>query len=200
VITAHLAAAAQSVVAATDTEELNPLLPEVYDIIWSLVIVVIIFFVFMKYALPKFQAVLDERTEKIEGGLQHAEAAQAEAAALRAEYEQQLAEARTEAARIKEAARAEGGVIVAEAKAKATAEAARTVESAQRTIEAERQQAAVSLRADVGALATELASKIVGESLEDTARQSRVVDRFLAELEASTVSTQAATTAPSKEN
>lgn len=199
-ITAHLAAAAQSVVAATDTEELNPLLPEVYDIIWSLVIVVIIFFVFMKYALPKFQAVLDERTEKIEGGLQHAEAAQAEAAALRAEYEQQLAEARTEAARIKEAARAEGGVIVAEAKAKATAEAARTVESAQRTIEAERQQAAVSLRADVGALATELASKIVGESLEDTARQSRVVDRFLAELEASTVSTQAATTAPSKEN
>jgi len=200
VITAHLAAAAQSVVAATDTEELNPLLPETYDIIWSLVIVVIIFFVFMKYALPKFQAVLDERTEKIEGGLQHAEAAQAEAAALRAEYEQQLAEARTEAARIKEAARAEGGVIVAEAKAKATAEAARTVESAQRTIEAERQQAAVSLRADVGALATELASKIVGESLEDTARQSRVVDRFLAELEASTVSTQAATTAPSKEN
>jgi F-type H+-transporting ATPase subunit b len=200
VITAQLVAAAQSVTAATDTEELNPLLPEVYDIIWSLVIVVIIFFVFMKYALPKFQAVLDERTEKIEGGLQHAEAAQAEAAALRAEYEQQLADARTEAARIKEAARAEGGVIVAEAKTKATAEAARTVESAQRTIEAERQQAAVSLRADVGALATELASKIVGESLEDTARQSRVVDRFLADLEASTASSQAATTAPSKEN
>jgi len=192
VITSTLAAAAQSVSAATDTEELNPLLPETYDIIWSLVIVVIIFFVFMKYALPKFQAVLDERAEKIEGGLQHAEAAQAEAAALRAEYEQQLADARTEAARIKEAARAEGGAISAEIKAKATADAARTVETAQRQIEAERQQAAVSLRADVGALATELASKIVGESLEDTARQSRVVDRFLADLEASTAATSAA--------
>ncbi|WP_028047501.1 F0F1 ATP synthase subunit B [Cellulomonas sp. URHE0023] len=195
-IAAQLAAAAHSVAAATETEELNPLLPEWYDIIWSLVIVVVIYFVFMKYALPKFQALLDERTEKIEGGLQHAEAAQAEAAALRAEYEQQLADARTEAARIKEAARAEGGVIVTEAKAKASTEAARAVETAQRTIEAERQQAAVSLRADVGALATELASKIVGESLEDTARQSRVVDRFLADLEAST----AATTAPNKEN
>ncbi len=194
-ITAHLAAVAQSVRAATDTEELNPLLPEKYDIIWSLVIVIIIVLVFMKYALPKFQAVLDERAEKIEGGLEHAEAAQAEAAALRAEYEQQLADARTEAARIKEAARAEGGAISAEIKAKATADAARTVETAQRQIEAERQQAAVSLRADVGALATELASKIVGESLEDTARQSRVVDRFLAELEAST-----AATAASKEN
>jgi F-type H+-transporting ATPase subunit b len=192
VITATLVSAAQVVAEATETEDINPLLPEWYDIIWSLVIVVILFFVFQKYALPKFQAILDERAEKIEGGLQHAEAAQAEAAALRAEYEQQLADARTEAARIKEAARAEGGAISAEIKAKATADAARTVETAQRQIEAERQQAAVSLRADVGALATELASKIVGESLEDTARQSRVVDRFLADLEASTAATSAA--------
>lgn len=194
-ITATLVSAAQVVAEATETEDINPLLPEWYDIIWSLVIVVILFFVFQKYALPKFQAILDERAEKIEGGLQHAEAAQAEAAALRAEYEQQLADARTEAARIKEAARAEGGAISAEIKAKATADAARTVETAQRQIEAERQQAAVSLRADVGALATELASKIVGESLEDAARQSRVVDRFLADLEASTAATSA-----SKEN
>ena len=194
-ITAQLVAAAHSVAAATETEDINPLLPETYDIVWSLVIVVIIGLVFIKYALPKFQAILDERTEKIEGGLQHAEAAQAEAAALRAEYEQQLADARTEAARIKEAARAEGGAIVTELKAKAASEAARTLETAQRQIEAERQQAAVSLRADVGALATDLASKIVGESLEDAARQSRVVDRFLAELEASTAATSA-----SKEN
>ncbi len=195
-ITAPLVAAAHSAVVAAEEveEEINPLLPHTYDIVWSLVIVVIIAVVFIKYALPKFQAVLDERAEKIEGGLQHAEIAQAEAAELRAEYEQQLADARTEAARIKEAARAEGGAIVTELKAKAAAEAARTVETAQRQIEAERQQAAVSLRNDVGALATELASKIVGESLEDTARQSRVVDRFLAELEAS------ATTSAGKEN
>jgi F-type H+-transporting ATPase subunit b len=191
VITAQLVAAAHSVAAATETEDINPLLPETYDIVWSLVIVVIIAVVFIKYALPKFQAILDERTEKIEGGLQHAEVAQAEAAALRAEYEQQLADARTEAARIKEAARAEGGAIVTELKAKAATEAARTLETAQRQIEAERQQAEVSLRADVGALATDLASKIVGESLEDAARQSRVVDRFLADLEASTAATAA---------
>jgi len=196
VIAAQLAAAAQSVVAATETEDINPLLPETYDIVWSLVIVVIIGLVFIKYALPKFQAILDERAEKIEGGIQHAEAAQAEAAALRAEYEQQLADARTEAARIKEAARAEGGAIVTELKAKAASEAARTLETAQRQIEAERQQAAVSLRNDVGALATELASKIVGESLEDAARQSRVVDRFLEELEANAT----ATTSAGKEN
>ncbi|KQY43198.1 ATP synthase F0F1 subunit B [Cellulomonas sp. Root137] len=196
-MTAPLVAAAHSaVVAAEEVEEVNPLLPHTYDLIWSSVIVAIIAVVFIKYVLPKFQVVLDERAEKIEGGLKHAETAQAEAAELRAEYEQQLADARTEAARIKEAARAEGGAIVTELKAKATAEAARTLETAQRQIEAERQQAAVSLRNDVGALATELASKIVGESLEDTARQSRVVDRFLSELEASTT----ATTSAGKEN
>jgi F-type H+-transporting ATPase subunit b len=201
VITAPLVAAAHSAVAAAEeVEEVNPLLPHTYDIIWSLVIVVIIAVVFIKYALPKFQAVLDERAEKIEGGRQHAEAAQAEAAELRAEYEQQLADARTEAARIKEAARAEGGAIVTELKAKAAAEAARTVETAQRQIEAERQQAAVSLRNDVGALATELASKIVGESLEDTARQSRVVDRFLEELEANATASASSTTSAGKEN
>ena len=50
-------------------------------------------------------------------------------------------------------------------------------------IEAERQQAVTSLRAEVGALATSLAGRIVGESLDDEARQRRVVERFLADLE-----------------
>jgi F-type H+-transporting ATPase subunit b len=41
----------------------------------------------------------------------------------------------------------------------------------------------------VGSLATQLASKIVGESLEDEARRTRVVDRFLDELDAQTTAT-----------
>ena len=40
-----------------------------------------------------------------------------------------------------------------------------------------------TLRAEVGALATTLAGRIVGESLEDDERSGRVVDRFLADLE-----------------
>ncbi|WP_029290425.1 F0F1 ATP synthase subunit B [Cellulomonas sp. HZM] len=172
--------------AAEEAETPNPLLPETYDIVWSLVIVVILAFVFLKYALPKIQKVLDERTELVEGGLAKAETAQAEAAAALEEYQHQLQDSRTEAARIREEARAEGAAIVAESRTRAQAEAARIVENAQRQIEAERQQAEVQLRTEVGALATELASKIVGESLEDEARQSRVVERFLDDLEAST--------------
>src|SRR5215212_8562620 len=72
-----------------------------------------------------------------------------------------------------------------EMREQAQTEASRIVEHAHTQIEAERQQAVTSLRAEVGSLATALAGRIVGESLDDDARQSRVVDRFLADLEQS---------------
>ncbi len=184
-----IAATSAAVVLAAETDEVKGtdlLLPAPYDILWSAIILVVIAVAFSRFILPKFQAVLDERSAKIEGGLAQAETAQEQAAAALAEYQQQLQDARTEASRIREEARAEGSQIVAEARQRATVEAARIAETAQRQVEAERRQAAVSLRTDVGSLATELASRIVGESLDDEARRSRVVDRFLDELDAST--------------
>jgi F-type H+-transporting ATPase subunit b len=70
-------------------------------------------------------------------------------------------------------------------RAKAQEEASRITAGARAAIEAERQQAMNALMQEVGSIATALASKIVGESLEDQARQSRVVDRFLEDLERS---------------
>jgi len=172
--------------AGEEVEGIRLLIPAGYDLFWSTLVLVVIGVAFYKLVLPKFQAVLDERTAKIEGGIAKAESAQAEAAAQLEEYQKLLADARAEAARIREDARTEAGQILAESRVRAQEEAARIAETAQRQIEAERQQAAVSLRADVGTLATQLASKIVGESLEDEARRSRVVDRFLDDLEAST--------------
>lgn len=160
-------------------------LPAGYDLLWSSVVLVVIAIAFYKFVLPPMNKVLDERAAQIEGGIKKAEEAQALADQNLAEQERLLAEARQEAAQVREEARAEGKVIVNDLKAKAAEEAARITETAHRQIEAERQQAAVSLRAEVGTLATDLASKIVGESLQDSARQSRVVDRFLDELEAS---------------
>jgi F-type H+-transporting ATPase subunit b len=85
---------------------------------------------------------------------------------------------------MREEAREQGAAIVAEMRERAEAEARRITEAAQAQLEADRQQALTSLRTEVGSLATELASRIVGESLTDAARQSRMVDRFLADLEA----------------
>lgn len=165
---------------------IDVILPAWPDLLWSTVVAVIIGVAFYRYVLPRMTKMLDERTEKIEGGLARAEAAQAEAAQRLEEYDRQLAEARQEAARIRDEARAEGQVIVAELRAKASAEADRILDVAQRQIQAERQQAMTELRGDIGALATELASRIVGEALADDARQARVVDRFLDELESAT--------------
>ena len=125
-----------------------------------------------------------ERTAAIEGGMQQAEEAQQQAQAALEQYQAQLAEARAEAARIREEAREQGAAIVVEMRRHAQAEAARITEAAHKQIEAERQQAVVSLRSEVGRLSTDLASRIVGESLHEETRQKGIVDRFLAELEA----------------
>ena len=65
----------------------------------------------------------------------------------------------------------------------AQTEARRVTEAAQAQLEADRHQALAALRQEVGAISVELASKIVGESLADEARQRGMVDRFLDELE-----------------
>ncbi|MDO9454585.1 F0F1 ATP synthase subunit B [Nocardioides sp.] len=172
--------------AAEEEEKLNPLVPHLVEIILSIVVFGILFFAIKKFVVPNFEATYTERTQAIEGGLAAAETKQAEADAKLAELEKQLADARHEAARIREEAREQGAVIIAEMREQAQAEAGRIVEHGKTQIEAERQQAVTSLRAEVGSLATTLAGRIVGESLDDDARQSRVVERFLADLETGT--------------
>ena len=167
-------------------EELNPLLPHPIELILSLVVFGLLFLAVKKFVVPKFEETFSARTTAIEGGLAAAETKQAEADARLAELEKQLADARHEAARIREEAREQGAQIVAEMREEAQAESGRIVEHGKAQLEAERQQAVTSLRAEVGALATGLAGRIVGESLEDDDRQSRVVERFLADLEAGT--------------
>ena len=163
--------------------KLNPLVPHPVEIVLSLVVFGLLYLAVKKWVVPNFEKTFAERTQAIEGGLAAAETKQAEADAKLAELNRQLSEARHEAARIREEAREQGATIIAEMRQQAQTEAARIVEHAHTQIEAERQQAVTSLRAEVGTLATSLAGRIVGEALDDEARQSRVVERFLADLE-----------------
>lgn len=171
--------------AAAEEEAPNPLLPAPYDIIWSAVCFAIIVAFFVWKFLPAVKKTLDERAEAIEGGIKKAEIAQAEAAAALAQYTDQLAEGRAEAAKIRDQARLDGTKILNELKEQASVEAARITASAQATIEAERQSALVSLRSEVGTLAIDLASGVIGQSLSDDRKASALVDQFLSELEAS---------------
>ncbi|WP_105567717.1 F0F1 ATP synthase subunit B [Microbacterium halophytorum] len=173
------------VTVAAEEEAPNPLLPAYYDIIWSAVCFIIILVVVWKVALPRLTAMLDERSAAIEGNIEKADAAQKEAEAALAEYNKQLADARREAGEIRETAHEDGKKIVAEAKALATVEADRVTASAQAQIESERQAAMVSLRTEVGGIALDLAGNVIGETLSDDQKAQSVVDRFLADLEAS---------------
>lgn len=166
-------------------EELNPLIPHTAEIIVGFIAFSLLYMVLRRAVVPRFEKAFAERTDAIQGGMERAEKAQLEAEAALKQYKTQLQDARGEAASIREEARAQGAAIIEEMRVKAQEEATRIAASAQAAIESERQAALTSLRNEVGTLATQLASKIVGEALDDQVRQSRIVDRFLEDLEKS---------------
>lgn len=171
-------------------EEENPmsgsfsvLLPKNYDIFWSAICFLVILLIFWKLVLPAFQELLQEREDRIEGGLKRAEAQQAEAKAALEKYNAQLADARAEAAEIREQARQRGKQIEAEAKAQAEEESRRIVASGHKQLEASRAQVVSELRSDIGQNSINLAEKLLGGELSDASKRSTTIDNFLSELD-----------------
>ncbi|AXE23008.1 F0F1 ATP synthase subunit B [Streptomyces globosus] len=164
-------------------EPQSPLIPPIPELVIGLIAFVIVFGFLAKKLLPNINKVLDERREAIEGGIEKAEAAQTEAQSVLEQYKAQLAEARHEAARLRQEALEQGTALKEELRAEGQRQREEIIAAGHAQIEADRKAASQALRQDVGKLATDLAGKLVGESLEDAARQSRTIDRFLGELE-----------------
>ena len=160
------------------------ILPPLYEIFWAAVVLLLILLVVGRFALPRLYAVLDERARRIQEGLDLADKAKQDQSDAEKRAARLVDEARREAARIRDNAQIEAKEIVAQARTDAQAEAAGILDGAQRQILADKQAAQISLRTDVGMLASTLAERIVGEQLKDTALSERVIDRFLDELEA----------------
>ena len=173
----------EALLLAAEGEATNPLLPAIYDIVWSLIPFALVLLLFWRVVLPRLQKTLDERSDAIEGGIADAESAQIEAKEALDKYTKLLADARAEAAGIRDGARAEGAQILAEMKENAQGEANRIAATAKSQIEAERQQAVLSLRKEVGTLALDLASAVVQERLSEDAQAASVVDKLLADLD-----------------
>ena len=150
-------------------ESANPLLPPVGEIIVGTITFAIAFFVLARFVWPRFEQVFRARREAIEGGIERAETMQAEA--------------RSEAAQIRDQARAEGQQILEELRAQAREESERIVARGEEQLASARQQVVNELRGQIGRLAVDLAGRVVGESLEDQARRSGTVDRFLDQLD-----------------
>lgn len=162
----------------------NMLLPETSDLVWGTVAFVIIAVVLLRYALPRFTKVLDERTRRIEEGLELADKAKEDHSNAELKAARLVEDARRDAAKIREDAQVQAQEIVAAAREAAQGEAGKALDAAERQIQADKQAAQISLRTDVGLLASSLAEKIVGEQLKDTELSARVIDRFLDDLEA----------------
>ncbi len=160
----------------------NPIIPVWQEIVVGTVAFAVLCFVLMKFVFPMMEKTFKARVDAIEGGIKRAEAAQAEANELLEQYRAQLSEARTEAARIRDEARADAEGIRQDVLAKAREESDRIIASGRDQLAAQRESIVRDLRAEVGTLAVDLASRIVGESLADEARSRGTVDRFLDEL------------------
>ncbi|MEV6036624.1 F0F1 ATP synthase subunit B [Nonomuraea sp. NPDC052116] len=168
---------------------MNPLFPDnYYEPVIGLVTFLITLFVVGKLLVPRLQKTLAERADAIDGGIMRAEEAQAEVRNLQRQYHELLEEARREAALLREEAREQGAQIRAELRAQAQAEARHLIGAAHAQIEADRQAAFAQIRTEIGRLSTDLAGRIIGESLEEDVRHTGIVERFLDELENRTVS------------
>lgn len=152
-------------------------------IIFELVAFLIVLFVLWKYVVPPVSKAMEDRQAMIARQIEESAEAKDRLAAAEAEYRDALAATKAEAARIREESRAEGQAIIDELRARARDEADAIRARGEEQLASERAAVIAELRAEIGTLAVELASKIVGESLADEARQSRVVERFLADVQ-----------------
>jgi F-type H+-transporting ATPase subunit b len=171
----YLAVAAES--------EHNPIIPVWQEIVVGSVAFAVLCFVLIKFVFPQMEKTFQARVDAIEGGIKRAETAQAEANQLLEQYKAQLAEARTEAARIRDEARADAEGIRQDVLAKAREESDRIIAAGNEQLTAQRESIVRELRSEVGTLAVDLASKIVGEALADEARTRGTVERFIADLD-----------------
>lgn len=163
--------------------EHNPIIPIWEEIVVGTVAFSVLCFVLIKFVFPMMEKTFQARVDAIEGGIKRAEAAQAEANELLEQYKAQLAEARTEAARIRDEARADAEGIRQDVLAKAREESDRIIAAGNEQLSAQREAIVRELRSEVGTLAVDLASKIVGEALADEARTRGTVERFIADLD-----------------
>ncbi|MDR7329116.1 F0F1 ATP synthase subunit B [Corynebacterium guangdongense] len=178
---------AYTLLAAAETLPLenqpSVLFPPLYDIVWSLIPILIVLWLFGKYVIPRYMETLNEREDKISGELERAAAERDQANALREEYNQKLTEARTEAAEIREEARNKGKQIEAEARAAAEEESRRIVAAGEKQLEASRESVITELRTEIGQNSITLAEKLLGTELSENTKRASTIDSFLTDLD-----------------
>jgi F-type H+-transporting ATPase subunit b len=170
-----------ALVLAQESGSTNPILPETNELIVGIFAFVVLFVILWRVALPRAKQTLEERTENIEGKLEQAERERQQAEELLRRYRERLSSAEQEAQRIIDEARANSERLRRDLMAKAEQEADRVINQGREAIRGERDRAVRELRTEVGSLAVELATRVIGDSL-DRDRQLRLIDQYIEQL------------------
>jgi ATP synthase F0 subunit b len=150
----------------------------------------IIYFVWRTVA-PPVRKLMKQRQDAIRKQVEDARVTSERLAQAEQRYRDALADARTEAAKIRDAARADAQRIVAEMRDAAEAEVARIKQRGEEDLVAQRQQVIRELRTRIGQLSVDMAAELVTEHLSSSQQRSATVDRLLDELESMAATEQA---------
>jgi F-type H+-transporting ATPase subunit b len=161
--------------------EQSPIFPAINELIWGTLAFLILVFLMYRTVWPSVDKAFKDRRANIEGKLEQAEKDREEAEQLLEQYRRRLRDAEDETKQILDEARTNADRVRRELLAKAETDAGRELDRARQAIRAERDQAIRQLRNEVGTLAVELATRVVGDSL-DRDRQLRLIDEYIDEL------------------
>jgi F-type H+-transporting ATPase subunit b len=155
------------------------------DLAITLVIQGVVFFLVawgvMKFIWPSIIEIIEARQKKIADGLAAASKGEKELGEAEARSKEIICEARDRAARLVEQAGKRSNEIVEEAKGTASSEAQRLVAQAHDEVSRETTRAREGLRQEVGRLAVEGASRLLGREI-DAKTHAELLDKLAAEV------------------
>ena len=134
--------------------------------------------IFKKLLLNPVKKVIAERKAKADSQIADAQKLRTEAEAMKAEYEQNLQNARTEANQIVAAAQKTATARSEELLGEARAQAAALKQKAEADIAQERKKAVNEVKDEIGGMAMEIASKVVEREIKEADHQD-LIDEFI---------------------
>ena len=156
--------------------------PQFGLIFWMALSFLILMFILGKFAFPIIMKSLKEREDSITNALSAAEKAKKEMAALQADNEKLLVQARAERDLMLKEARDTKDAIVSDAKNKAQAEANKILATTRETINNEKNAAITELKNQVAAMSIEIAEKILRQELSNDEKQKTLMDNLMKDI------------------
>lgn len=137
-----------------------------------------VFFVAKHFLIGPVMKIIKDRQDEIDGMYADANAAKADAEAMRVDYQAKLDDAQTTSERIVKEAVTRGQAREEEIIRQANAEASAIMDKAAADIAMEKKKAINDAKDEISDLAMAIAGKVVGRQL-DEADQSKLVDEFI---------------------